>query len=127
MGWCEAEFNPVFKEEVLEDRGEHEVVRDFAGRHVLYFKNRRSEFMPEFLDHPVKDMIVSQGLIGGYMCLRSLIGPEGLLYMFMMIQSFYMNSCSPTIISLSPMQRRVCLIKSESFTYRLIQMAMQSM
>ncbi|MFQ9801256.1 MAG: hypothetical protein ACLR23_22725 [Clostridia bacterium] len=44
-----------FEVKVLEDRGEHEVVQDWAGRHVLYFKNRRDGFMPEYLDHPVKD------------------------------------------------------------------------
>ena len=119
LGWCEASFAPEFREEVLEDRGEHEVVRDRWGRKVLYFKNRRSGFMPEYLDHPVKDMdswerdcqwrmdpgsperfegleesmsaareasgrglIITQGVVGGYMYLRSLIGPEGLLYMF---------------------------------------------
>ncbi|MHC4856924.1 MAG: uroporphyrinogen decarboxylase family protein, partial [Planctomycetota bacterium] len=38
LGWCEAAFEPVFEEKVLEDRGEHEVVQDFAGRSVLYFK-----------------------------------------------------------------------------------------
>ena len=119
LGWCEAAFEPGFTEEVLEDRGAHELVRDWAGRHVLYFKNRRNGFMPEYVDHPVKDwatwekdvkwrldpssparyadldkrmeyakaraaegQIVNQGLIGGYMYLRSLVGPEGALYMF---------------------------------------------
>ena len=56
LGWCEAAFCPGFSEKVLEDRGDYEVVRDFAGRHVLYFKGRRSGFMPEYLEHPVKDM-----------------------------------------------------------------------
>jgi uroporphyrinogen decarboxylase len=115
LGWCEAAFSPVFEDKVLEDRGEHEVVQDFAGRHVLVFKGRRSGFMPEYIDHPVKDMkswkenvkwrldpttpgrmkvpqsvieaaatghFVSQRAIGGYMYLRSLIGPEQLLYFF---------------------------------------------
>jgi uroporphyrinogen decarboxylase len=119
IGWCEAAFVPAFEVKVIEDRGEHEVVQDFAGRHVLYFKGRRDGFMPEYLDHPVKDMktweegvkwrldpssperyadldarmadakskaaeglIINQGLIGGYMYLRSLIGPEKLLYAF---------------------------------------------
>jgi len=119
LGWCEAGFCPPFEEEVIEDRGQHEVYRDFAGRHVLAFRGRRNGFMPEYVDHPVKDMktweenckwrmdpstpqrwedfsertasaksaagagwIVSQGLVGGYMYLRSLIGPEGLLYAF---------------------------------------------
>lgn len=119
LGWCEAALFPVFEEAVLEDRGEHELVRDFAGRSVLYFKGRRSGFMPEYVDHPVKDRrsweehikwrmdprtpgrleqteaavqraakaekhgnVVVQRVIGGYMYLRSLIGPEGLLYMF---------------------------------------------
>ncbi len=119
LGWCEAAFRPGYEEEVLEDRGDHELVRDSAGRHVLYFKGRRDGFMPEYLDHPVKDMktweedvkwrldpspperyadldtrmddakskaaegrIIYQNLIGGYMYLRSLIGPEKLLYTF---------------------------------------------
>lgn len=119
LGWCEAAFSPAFEEVILEDRGEHEVVQDYAGRAVLYFKNRRSGFMPEYIDHPVKDMKtweenvkwrlnpndperfktlqtrmteakqkadnnfwITQGLIGPYMYLRSLIGPEDLLYMF---------------------------------------------
>ena len=118
LGWCESEFNPIFKEEVLEDRGEYELVRDYAGRHVLYFKGRRNGFMPEYVDHPVKDrltwerdvkwrldpatpkrfagieqrmgwaryqedqgMVMCQNLIGGYMYLRSLMGPEGVLYL----------------------------------------------
>ncbi len=119
LGCCEAAFSPVFDEVVLEDRGEHELVRDFAGRSVLCFKGRRSGFMPEYVDHPVKDfytwekdvkwrmdphhperlkvlehraeeailaqnqqMIICQNMVGGYMYLRSLIGPEELLYMF---------------------------------------------
>ena len=55
LGWCEAAFVPAFEEKVLEDRGDHELVRDVAGRHVLFFKGRRSGFMPEYVDHPVKD------------------------------------------------------------------------
>jgi uroporphyrinogen decarboxylase len=119
LGWCEAAFSPAFETKIIEDRGEHEVVQDFAGRHVLCFKGRRSGFMPEYLDHPVKDMktwqedvkwrldpstpqryekllqnvenakksaaegcLIAQGLIGGYMYLRSLMGPEALLYAF---------------------------------------------
>jgi len=56
LGWCEAAFRPAFETKVLEDRGEHELVQDYAGRHVLFFKGRRSGFMPEYVDHPVKDM-----------------------------------------------------------------------
>lgn len=119
LGWCEAAFYPKFEEKIIEDRGELEVVQDFAGRHVLCFKGRRSGFMPEYLDHPVKDMktwevnckwrldpksperylnlekdmekakekahqgfIITQRVIGGYMYLRSLIGPEALFYKF---------------------------------------------
>ena len=119
LGWCEAAFEPAFPRRIIEDRGETEIEQDFAGRHVLYFKGRRSGFMPEYVDHPVKDMktwvenvkwrldptiparyaelaarmarakeaaargeMIVQCLIGGYMYLRSLIGPEGLLYMF---------------------------------------------
>ena len=119
LGGCEAAFCPYFDVEVLEDRGEYELVRDHAGRHVLFFKGRRSGFMPEYVDHPVKDMksweenckwrmdpdsperyagleknirdvaakaaeghIVQQISVGGYMYLRSLMGPEGVLYKF---------------------------------------------
>jgi uroporphyrinogen decarboxylase len=119
LGWCEAAFAPEFEEKVLEDRGAHEVVQDRSGRHVLCFKGRRSGFMPEYLDHPVKDrrtweedvkprldpstpsrweklpermararaaaaegLIVTQNVVGGYMYLRSLIGPEQLFYAF---------------------------------------------
>lgn len=119
LGWCEAGFAPTFEEKVLEDRGDYELVQDFAGRSVLYFKGRRNGFMPEYVDHPVKDMrtweenclwrmdpdspqrqaemdkylpravekarqgmFVGQSVVGGYMYLRSLIGPEQLLYKF---------------------------------------------
>jgi len=119
LGWCEAALNPEFEVKILEDRGEHELVQDFAGRSVLYFKGRRNGFMPEYVDHPVKDItsfnenikwrlspdtasrfdtlpkrmeqakeaaakdyVICQRLIGGYMYLRSLIGPEQLLYTF---------------------------------------------
>lgn len=119
LGWCEAPFLPAFEEKIMEDRGAHELVQDHAGRHVLYFKGKRSGFMPEYVDHPVKDMhtweenckwrldpkdvrrfsdveekvkdkapriskgmMVTQSLIGGYMYLRSLIGPSDLLYKF---------------------------------------------
>ncbi len=119
LGWCEAAFEPAFEEKVIEDRGAHEVVQDVSGRHVLYFKGRRSGFMPTYLDHPVKDwqtweedvkwrldpetraryanleetrreaqraaaegMIVTQMVVGGYMYLRSLIGPTKVLYTF---------------------------------------------
>jgi hypothetical protein len=119
LGWCEAAFRPAFEVKILEDRGNHELVQDYAGRHVLYFKGRRNGFMPEYLDHPVKDMktwqedvkwrldpstseryadleermkntraqaargmIIQQNLIGGYMYLRSLIGPANVLFAF---------------------------------------------
>ncbi len=119
LGWCEAAFQPCFETKVVEDRGDHEVVQDYAGRKVLYFKGRRDGFMPEYLDHPVKDrrtweddvrwrldpaspercadldermaaakqaagrgLMISQGLIGGYMYLRSLVGPGDLLFAF---------------------------------------------
>jgi len=119
LGWCEAGFSPCFEEKVIEDRGDYELVQDFAGRYVLFFKGRRNGFMPEYVEHPVKDMktweenckwrmnplsperyenmeqnmrhiirranegcIVQQGLVGGYMYLRSLIGPADVLYKF---------------------------------------------
>lgn len=55
LGWCEAGFEPMFDVKILEDRGQHELVQDHAGRSVLYFKGRRDGFMPSYLDHPVKD------------------------------------------------------------------------
>ena len=120
LGWCETEFFPKFPEKILEDRGAHELVQDHAGRAVLCFKGRRSGFMPEYVDHPVKTMAdfreniafrmdfdnperqefikksiaeakrlkaedgyaICNNLIGGYMYLRSLMGPEGVLYLF---------------------------------------------
>jgi len=119
LGGCEAPFEPVFETEILEDRGHYELVRDYAGRHVLYFKGRRDGFMPEYIDHPVKDrrswesackwrmdphtpkrlekikqtigealpavekgLMLSQYIVGGYMYLRSMIGPVELLYKF---------------------------------------------
>ena len=119
LGWCEAEFSPKFDIEIIEDRGKYEVEQDAAGRHVLYFKNKRSGFMPEYIDHPVKDIksweenckwrmnplsddryidfeekmdkaikaqkegkIITLNVVGGYMYLRSLIGPLDVLYMF---------------------------------------------
>lgn len=118
-GWCEASFVPGFETKVIEDRGDTEVVQDSAGRHVLYFKGRRHGFMPEYIDHPVKDMKtwvenvkwrmnpatperaaecdrvigdvkkaagdglrIVQHVAGAYMYLRSLVGPETLLYAF---------------------------------------------
>jgi len=120
LGWCEAAFVPEFEQTILEDRGDYELVRDNAGRHVLFFKGRRNGFMPTYTDHPVKDVqtweedvrwrmdptssvryddlqeridvarshaaegyIVTQNVIGGYMYLRSLMGPEELLYFFL--------------------------------------------
>jgi len=119
LGGCEAAFCPQFETKVLEDRGDYELVQDHAGRHVLFFKNRRSGFMPEYVDHPVKDMksweenckwrmnpdsperytnlekniqntvdranegcVVQQYSVGAYMYLRSLMGPEDVLYKF---------------------------------------------
>jgi uroporphyrinogen-III decarboxylase len=119
LGWTTAAFVPAFPVAQIEDRGDKEVVQDSAGRYVLFFKNRRVGFMPEYLDHPVKDrqtwednvkwrldpshpdristvleernaavtaqasgMPIVQRLVGGYMYLRSLLGPEGALYMF---------------------------------------------
>ena len=119
LGWCEAGFVPAFESKVIEERGDYEVVRDEAGRHVLCFRGRRNGFMPEYLDHPVKDMrtweerckwrmdpatpqryadldermaeareaagegkIMVVNLVGGYMYLRSLVGPGDVLYKF---------------------------------------------
>lgn len=56
LGGCEAGMDPMFEVKILEDRGEYELVQDNAGRSVLYFKGRRDGFMPQYLDHPVKDM-----------------------------------------------------------------------
>lgn len=56
LGGCEASFMPPFEEKVIEDKGRHEVIQDFVGRRLLVFKGRRRGFMPEYIDHPVKDM-----------------------------------------------------------------------
>lgn len=120
LGWCETAFYPLFEEKILEQKENYELVQDVAGRTVKYFKGRRSGFMPEYVDHPVKNMddfnqkisfrmdfgntdrikaitkaideakrlkrekgyIICNNMIGGYMYLRSLFGPEGALYMF---------------------------------------------
>ena len=120
LGWCEAAFTPEFEEKWIRDGEDNtEIIQDKAGRHLLVFKGRRQGFMPEYLDHPVKDQktweekvkwrldpesekrysllqdrlekakteaqkgkIICQGVIGGYMYLRSLMGPEELLYAF---------------------------------------------
>jgi uroporphyrinogen decarboxylase len=121
LGWTTPPFAPAFEEKLIEDRGDHEVIQDTAGRYVIYFKGRRTGFMPEYIDHPVKDkktweenvkwrldpnnscreqyissicntqvikesaakgMFIVQRLIGGYMYLRALLGPEKLLYTF---------------------------------------------
>lgn len=137
LGWCEAAFAPHFPEEILENRGEHELVRDWAGRHVLFFKGRRNGFMPEYVDHPVKDwktweedvkwrlaptteeryanldermkvakanaaegVMISQNIIGAYMYLRSLMGPEELLYVFY-DQPDLVHDCMQTWLALA--------------------------
>ena len=119
LGWCEAGFSPCFEEKVIESTDEYEIVLDFAGRHVKCFKGKRNGFMPEYIEHPVKDMNtwekikwrmdaksadrewslinqdipwalesikhnkhITQRLVGGYMYLRSLMGPLELTYMF---------------------------------------------
>lgn len=55
LGWCEPAFEPLFGVKILEDHGDYEVEQDLAGRHVFYLKGRRNGFMPEYLEHPVKD------------------------------------------------------------------------
>jgi uroporphyrinogen decarboxylase len=55
LGWTTPAFVPEFEDRVVEDRGEYELVQDRAGRHVLFFKGRRSGFMPEYKAHPVTD------------------------------------------------------------------------
>ena len=137
LGWCEAAFEPGFEVKIVEDRGDYEVEQDTAGRYVLYFKGRRSGFMPEYLDHPVKDwktweedvkwrldpvspnrateaasrladasraaaqgLVIEQRVIGGYMYLRSLIGPEKLLYMLCEVPDL-IHDCMETWFNLA--------------------------
>jgi uroporphyrinogen decarboxylase len=137
VGWCEAAMVPAFEVKILEDRGDHELEQDYAGRKVLYFKGRRNGFMPEYVDHPVHDlksweenvkwrlnpnsrerfadldarmaqakeaaaqgMIMGQNVIGGYMYLRSLIGPGDLLYAFM-DQPELIHDCMKTWLELA--------------------------
>ena len=119
LGWTEAPVWPQFEEVVLEDRGEQELVRDFSGRTMLCFKNRRHGYMPQYIESAVKDWdtwekdvkwrldpntagraelshtdlerakigaqkggVVIQRCIGGFMYLRSLMGPEEMMYLF---------------------------------------------
>jgi len=118
LGWVTASFYPDFEQKVVETLEDGvELAQDNVGRIVKYFKGRRSGFMPEYVDHPVKDMktweelcrwrmdpatparlaeqdkhiewanynaqnglLTIANLVGGYMYLRSLIGPVDLLY-----------------------------------------------
>ena len=119
LGWTTPMYYPTFEVKIIETRGECEIEQDRAGRHVLFFKGRRNGFMPEYVNHPLKDRrsweetlkwrldpslperianinaaipgavaearkgkMIVQDVIGGYMYLRSMIGPEELLYMF---------------------------------------------
>ena len=119
LGDCEVALHPPFEVKILDSSDKYEIVQDVSGRHVKYFKGKRSGFMPEYVDHPVKDMksweenikwrldgssetrkqefdavapsikqavengkFFSELMQGGYMYLRSLIGPEDLLYTF---------------------------------------------
>lgn len=120
MGWEIAPFFPLFEEKKIKDVDENREFRqDSGGRDVLYFKGRTDGYMPEYVNHPVKDFksweknckwrldknneerniniinnikeakkeyqkgkIITANLIGGYMYLRSLMGPIDLLYLF---------------------------------------------
>jgi hypothetical protein len=156
LGWCEGAFDPGFKEIQIEDRGEHEVVQDLAGRHVLYFKGKRHGIMPEYLDHPVKDMktwvenvkwrldpktesrysdlsermakakekaaqgiMIQQNMIGGYMYLRSLMGPEDVMYVFY-DKPDLVHDCMKTWLELSD---AVCAKHQEHVTFDEIYLA----
>jgi uroporphyrinogen decarboxylase len=136
-GWCEAAFSPLFEDKVVEDRGDHEVIQDAAGRRLLCFKGRRQGFMPAYLGHPVKDwktweeqvkwrldpaapgrlagleaglgparaaarqgMMMTQRVVGGYMYLRSLIGPAEVAYAFY-DQPDLIHDCMKTWLALA--------------------------
>lgn len=116
--WEAAEFYPRFEDKILADRGDKAVIQDEYGREVLVYKRSRNGYMPEYLNHPVKDMhtweetckwrmnpstkeryeeldkhipdaikaaeqgyMIVQRYCGGYMYLRSLMGPEDLMYL----------------------------------------------
>jgi uroporphyrinogen decarboxylase len=119
-GWTDAAMVPWFEPKILESRPDGTVLTfDRAGRKVLVFEDQTRNIMPEYVDHPVKDMkswkelvewrldfsseqrqadlagdipemvakakqgyFMRQRVIGCFMYLRSLIGPEGLLFMF---------------------------------------------
>lgn len=137
LGWCEAAFVPLFEEMHLEDRGDHELIQDLAGRAVLYFKGRRQGYMPEYVEHPVKDrrtweedvqwrlqpdtparyhglearmaqaqvaaaqgLMIQQNLIGGYMFLRSLMGPAEIMYALYDMPDL-VHSCMQTWLALA--------------------------
>lgn len=137
LGWTIPPFEPEFENKVIQDRGDHELVQDQAGRYVLFFKGRRSGFMPEYVSHPVKDqktweqdvkwrldpktstrsqqfekvlpelknavqdgLIITERVIGGYMYLRSLIGPAE-LPLFFYDHPNVIHSCMETWFNLA--------------------------
>lgn len=53
LGWCEPPFFPAYEPETLRLDGDHEIIRDRAGRLLKVFPGRRHGFMPEYLKHPV--------------------------------------------------------------------------
>ncbi|MCE5276437.1 MAG: uroporphyrinogen decarboxylase family protein [Planctomycetaceae bacterium] len=55
LGWCEPGYLPNFEEKTVEQLDEYDIVRDWAGRTVKFFKGRRNGFMPEYMDFPVHD------------------------------------------------------------------------
>lgn len=150
LGWCEAAFCPGFETKILADRGDHELVQDESGREVLYFKGRRSGFMPEYVGHPVKDWqtwerdikwrldpstperytdlparmaraqelagqgeVISQGLAGGCMYLRSMMGPVEWLYM-VVDEPELIHDCMRTWLALAD---HVCALHQQYVTF----------
>ena len=134
--YFEPPFLPRFEEKVLEDRGDTELVQTGDGQQVVYFKGRRSGFMPTFEKSPVTDwksweenckwrlnaddprrwenmaervakvvddakkgFVVTQAMLGGYMYLRMLMGPEGLMYI-MLEQPELVHDCMQTWLRL---------------------------
>jgi hypothetical protein len=62
LGHSDPAYVPFFGEKVIEDQGDYVIVQDEFGKHVKLFKNEGvfkalgNTYMPEYLEHPVKDI-----------------------------------------------------------------------
>jgi len=54
LGWCETPLMPPFEEQVLERRGDYEIIQDVSGRILRIFAERPTLAMPQYLRHPAE-------------------------------------------------------------------------